>query len=548
MKRFSKIIVTIFITLVTFTFSSCSSGIEKGDIVIIYTTDVHCGVDDNIGYSSLSAYVKKTKELNENVTLVDAGDAIQGNMIGNVSKGKYIIDIMNELNYDLYVLGNHEFDYGLDELKDRISEFNGDVISCNVSYTGQNENKLSEVKPYSIVDYGFAKVGYVGVTTPTVTTVSNPSTFKENDEIVYSFAGSNLFEVVQNNIDECHRLGCNYVVLVTHLGYLDNYSPNSSPELIANTTGVDAVIDGHSHQTLPCNYYENKTGDLVPLCTAGYKMNAFGRITITKNGDIHLGIITSYPDKDEIIENKIVKISSKIEEETNQVVATNDLDLSLYDDAGIRMARSREIGLGDLVADSFRYVLDSDIAFVNGGGLRDNLKKGELTYGAIKNVLPFDNTLCIVMASGQRILDYLEFVSRKTESEYSDGTKAIGENGGFAQVSGLKYTIDTSIESSVVTDSTGAYVSIEGQRRVKDVMILENGQYVEIDLNKQYTITAANFILLEGGDGANMFMDCKVIAKNVMLDSEALTKYIVDVLHGNLKDQYENSGNRITIE
>ena len=548
MKYFSKIVAIVFVALVTFTIPACGINLEKSDIVIIYTTDVHCGVDDNIGYASLSAYVKRTKALNDNVTLVDAGDSIQGSMIGNVSKGKYIIDIMNELNYDLYVLGNHEFDYGLDELKDRISEFNGDVISCNISYTGQNENKLSEVKPYSIVDYGFAKVGYVGVTTPTVPTVSSPSTFKENDEIVYSFAGNNLYEVVQNNIDECHRLGCKYVILVTHLGYLDNYSPNSSPELIANTTGAIAVIDGHSHQMLPCNYYKNKTGELVPLCTAGYKMNVFGRITITKNGDVHLGVITSYPDKDEQIESKIAEISDKIAEEVNQVVATNDLSLSLYDDAGIRMARNREIGLGDLVADSFRNVLNSDIAFVNGGGLRDNLKSGELTYGDIKNVLPFDNTLCMVKASGQQILDYLEFVSRHTQSEYSNGLKAVGENGGFAQVSGLKYTIDPSIDSSVVTDSTGAFVSIEGQRRVKNVMVLENGQYVAIVPNRQYTITSIDFLLLEGGDGANMFMDCEVVARNVMIDSEALTNYIVDVLQGNLKDLYENIGNRITIE
>ena len=99
-----------------------------------------------------------------------------------------------------------------------------------------------------------------------------------------------------------------------------------------------------------------------------------------------------------------------------------------------------------------------------------------------------------------------------------------------------------------VDDNTGAYVGIEGQRRVKNVMVSENGQYVEIDPNRQYTITATNFILSEGGDGANMFMDCEVIAKNVMLDSEALIKYIFDVLQGNLKDSYGSIGDRITIE
>lgn len=550
MGKLTKFVAGFVIAFfVIMTMPACTLDIEirANDIVIIYTTDVHCGVDDNIGYSALSAYVKNTKRVEENVTLVDAGDAIQGALIGSLSKGKYIIDIMNELNYDCYVLGNHEFDYGLDELALRIGEFNGDVLSCNISYKGEGESKLKDVKPYSIIDYGFAKVGYVGVTTPTVPTTSSPDNFYVDGELIYDFAGDNLFEVVQSNIDKCHELGCDYVVLVTHLGYLDNYSPNSSPELIANTSGAIAVIDGHSHQTLACNYYKNKDGVLVPLCTAGYKMNVIGRITITGNGDVHVGIITSYPDTDGEMEQKIQEIEDLIDEEVLRVICTNDLALSIYDEAGIRISRAREIGLGDLIADAFKDVLDTDIGIINGGGIRDNLKSGELTFGDIKNVMPFDNQLCVVKATGQQILDYLEFTSRKTQAEYSNGTNAIGENGGFAHVSGLKYTIDTSIESSVEVDSAGAFVGITGERRVKNVLVCQNGEYVPIDKDKTYTITSVGFILLEGGDGANMFMGCEVVAENIILDSDALTNYIVDVLQGNLKEKYEVVGDRITI-
>ena len=145
MKKHSYLAIVLVLAIVLCLFiPACSKTAEDSDIVIVYTTDVHCGVDDNIGYASLAAYVKKTKEVSKNFTLIDAGDAMQGNLIGSLSKGKYIIDIMNALNYDLYAVGNHEFDYGVDELSKRIDEFNGEFISCNLSYTGKKENEISK--------------------------------------------------------------------------------------------------------------------------------------------------------------------------------------------------------------------------------------------------------------------------------------------------------------------------------------------------------------------------------------------------------------------
>ena len=548
MKKHSYLIIALILVIVfSLVVPSCSKKAEDSDIVIVYTTDVHCGVDDNIGYASLAAYINKTKQVSSNFTLIDAGDAMQGNLIGSLSKGKYIIDIMNYLNYDIYAIGNHEFDYGIDELSKRINEFNGDFISCNLSYIGSKENKISKVKPYSIKDYGFAKVGFVGVTTPSTLVSSNPANFIEDGEVVYSFHAETLFEEVQKNIDECKELGCKYVVLVSHLGYTDNYEPYSSIDLIKNTSGAIAVIDGHSHQVASCNYYKDKSGQMIPLCAAGYKMNAIGRITITKEGDVHLGIINSYSEKDENAQSLIEEINLKIENEVSKVVATSDLAMSIFDPSGIRIVRTREVAIADVVADAYKDASGADIAFANGGGVRADLKAGDITYGDIKNVLPFDNTLCIIKATGAQILDYLEFASRKTEHEYTDGTRALGEFGGFAQVSGLKYTIDTTIPSSVIVDESGNFVKIEGERRVKSVQVLQGDEYVPIDADKTYTICSLNFILLDGGDGVTMFEENEVISKNVMLDSEALIRYIVDVLHGSLKEKYEIVGNRITI-
>ncbi|MBE6133681.1 MAG: bifunctional metallophosphatase/5'-nucleotidase [Erysipelotrichaceae bacterium] len=544
MNRYIKTIICLGLSL-TF-LSGCNNEIGE-DIVLVYTSDVHCGIDDNIGYSSLASYVKQEKKVNKNFTLIDAGDAIQGALIGSLSKGKYIIEIMNELGYDIFTLGNHEFDYGMDALSEVVSSFNGDVLSCNISYTGKKENKLKEVKPYSIIDYGFAKVGYVGVTTPTTLVTSNPASFKEDNVVVYDFSENDLFEKVQQNIDECKKLGCKYVVLVTHLGYTDTYKPYTSIDLISNTSGAIAVLDGHSHQVVSCNYYPNKDGVQIPLCTPGYKMNVFSKMTITKSGDVQLGLISKYDPKDSDMDKLIEGINKKIDDDTKKVVATSDLALSIYDESGIRIARNREIGLGDLCADAIRDVGDSDIAVLNGGGLRDNLKDGDLTFGDIKKVFPFNNTLCTVRASGQNILDYLEFAARKTEEEYCKDGKALGENGAFAQVSGLKYTIDTSIPSSVVTTSEGNFVEVSGERRVKDVFVLENDNYVPIDSSKIYRVSSLNFILINGGDGANMFMNCEVLNPNIMMDSEALIYYIASVMQGKLKDTYGSTGERIKI-
>ena len=144
-KRF---IISLLMSLMTVSLVSCGKTDptdpkdppkkEDKDISIIYTTDVHCGVDKNLGYAKVENY-KKNLEKTNYVALVDAGDYLQGEFIGAISKGEYIIDVMNEMKYDVVTLGNHEFDYGIDVLKDRLTQYQGDVVSCNFSYIGNKE-------------------------------------------------------------------------------------------------------------------------------------------------------------------------------------------------------------------------------------------------------------------------------------------------------------------------------------------------------------------------------------------------------------------------
>ena len=515
--------------------------VQDKDISIIYTTDVHCGVDTNLGYAKVEAYKKNLQKTNY-VALVDAGDYLQGEFIGAISKGEYVMEIINEMNYDVVTLGNHEFDYGIDVLKSRLTEFKGEVVSCNFSYIGNKENKLNMVKPYVIKEYGIKKVAYIGITTPETLTASDPKLFLEDGKFAYDFGAKtaeDFYNLIQENIDECKAKGADYVIALSHLGSPESFKPFSSIDVIKNTTGVDAFLDGHSHIDLPWTKEKNKDNKDTLLVDTGYKLNEFASLTISKDGEISYEFINSYDSVDEDMDKFVKGIKAKAEEAGDKVVAHIDTDLN-----GDRLfVRTREAPIGNLIADAYRYYGESDIAFVNGGGIRTGLTKGDVTYEDIMNVHPFGNVLTKKKTTGSKIRDYLEFTSMKV-------TDVPEENqfGAFAQVSGLKYTVDTTINSTVETTTSGEFIRVAGDRRVKDIKVLENNTYVDLIDSKEYTIASHNFLLDSGGDGANMFINDETIATSSLFDYEVLIYYIVDVLKGELVSKYSKAEDRIIIE
>lgn len=211
------------------------------------------------------------------------------------------------------------------------------------------------------------------------------------------------------------------------------------------------------------------------------------------------------------------------------------------------MTRSRETTVGDFFADAIRFALDSDVAFINGGGVRNSISAGEVTYGDLFNVAPFQNCLSLVKATGQQILDALEFGARFTERIYKLDGNAVGESGAFLQVSGLKYTIDTSVESSVILDENDMFAGFENDnRRVGNVMILENGEYVPIDPEKTYLVGGINYVLLDSGDGNTAFNGSEVVIENGITDVEALRAYLDAI--GGFGEKYRETDGRIIIE
>ena len=550
MNRIKRIALVMAIALVSVTMLFAQGAAEaleaQKDIVVLYTNDVHCAIDNNIGYAGLASY-KAEMEKDNFVVLVDAGDAIQGDTIGTVSKGEYLVDIMNEVGYDFCVLGNHEFDYGTDVLSSLLEKAKAQYLNATITYTGNGKNLLAKTVPYAIERYGFLDVAFIGVSTPESITKSTPRYFMEGDEFVYDFAaGEDLYKTVQSVVDEVREKGADFVVVISHLGVEEGSEPNRATDLIANTTGIDALIDGHSHTTAPFELIADKSGKKVVYTQTGTKLNAIGKLTITKDGSIKAELV-SEAEKDPEVTAFIDNLKSEYESLVNTVVAHTAVELSITDENGVRAVRNRETAIGDLCADAYRAVADTDIAFVNGGGIRATIKKGDITTANMISVHPYGNYLCSCYATGAEILDALEHSVANTQAVAAQDGKAVGESGGFLQVSGLKFTIDTSIPSSVKKDDKGLFVAVEGERKVKDVYVEKNGEWEPIDPEATYTVACHNYMLQDMGDGYTMFADNQYILDNVMLDNQVIITYICDFLGGNVGEEYSAPQGRITI-
>lgn len=533
---------------------ACSGSQEEQtqDIIILYTNDVHCAVDENIGFAGLAAYRNACLKKTPYVTLADVGDAIQGNTLGTVSHGEYAVTLMNEIGYDFAVLGNHEFDFGMERLSEHMKNAKAQYLGCNIRYTGDGETALEGLKPYEILSYGDTQVAFIGVSTPESIVSSTPSYFMEHGSFVYDFyagdGGKRLYNCVQAYVDECREQGADYVILLSHLGDDISASPYTSVELIGQTEGVDAVLDGHAHHEIPCRVERNRAGKDVLLSSTGTGMKNIGQLTISTAGNLTVGLITDYAVKDSSIQTAVATVKGQYEEQLLQTVAESDHVLSCYE-GDIRLVRNRETAIGNFCADAYRWISGADIAFVNGGGIRADLPSGQITYADLIAVNPFGNTLCMAEVTGQAIADALEFSCRFTQKQSAEDGRATGEFGGFLQVSGLRFTIDTGISSSVVTDDNGMFVSLGKERRVKNVEVLgKDGAYAPLVPEKIYTVASQNYMIKRMGDGYTMFAGCQLPIDEGMQDYQILIDYMTEALGGIISEKYAAPEGRITVK
>ena len=519
---------------------------KSNDIVILHTNDVHCGVSDGLGYAGVAAYKAEMEQTHNFVTLVDCGDAIQGEPIGLLSAGSYLVDIMNEVGYDFATFGNHEFDFKLPRLAELTKLAKYEYLSCNFKYTGKGTSDIS-YKPYEIVDYGGTKVAFVGITTPESFVKSTPAYFQDdNGNFIYNLSedkdGTALYQAVQTTVNAAKAEGAKYVVAIAHLGMEGTTEYWTSEAVIKNTNGIDAMLDGHSHEEFS-KTVANKDGDDVVLAQTKTKLANLGKLTISADGKITSELISAkdYTEKDEHITEFITGITDKFSAELSEVVGKSEIDLPDYDENGKRLVRNSETALGNLAADAFRVMLDADIGIMNGGGLRKPIKAGDITLNTLFSVFPWGNLPCKVAVTGQTVLDMLEMGAINYPKE----------SGGFMHVSGLTYTIISGAESTIETTDKGEFIKITGARRVTNVQVLNKstGKYEPINAKKIYTLGGIDYTILYCGDGFNMFKDAKLVqrADATMTDAKMVLSYIKNKLGGTIGSEYAALQGRISV-
>ena len=383
---------------------------------------------------------------------------------------------------------------------------------------------------YVILEAGGCRIAFVGAATPETFTKSTPAYFMDDEgNFIYDFSqgedGEKLYNAVQSCVDAAVAEGADYVVVLSHLGIDAISSPYTSSELIENTTGIDVVLDGHSHSVLEQEVVLNAAGEEVLLSSTGTKLERVGALVIAGDGSLSTKLHTESIFQDDEAAEYIASVKAQYEALLNEVVAVSEVSLYVNDpETGARMVRSCETNMADLCADAYRAATGADIAMVNGGGVRAGIEIGDVTYGNMLSVHPFGNTVCMVEATGQEILDALEI-----------GIMGLpGEDGSFQHVSGMSYEVNTAIPTSVVLDTEGMFVEVAGERRVSNVLV--NGE--PIDPEKTYKLASSNYMLKLAGGGISMFQDNALLLDEIMLDNQALIQYIVEELGGVVGEEY----------
>ena len=527
--------------------SAAAPKTTEKDIVLVHTNDVHGRIVEEkgrdkttsvVGDAKLATVIENERAKKDQTTVVlDAGDAFQGLPISNSSKGEERAKILNEINYDAMAVGNHEFDFGLDEAKKYKQILKFPLLSSNTYVDGARLFEASTIidKDKSVKG---DEVVVIGVTTPETATKTHP---KNVQGVTFKDPIPEVLNVVKEIQAKAKATGDDYktYVILAHLG-VDTTTPNewrgstladelSKSPLLKGKRVV--VIDGHSHTV------ESKTyGDNVTYNQTGSYLNNIGKVTLKPNSLLGTPSLIKASETTNVTPNAEVKklvdqIKAKYDAENAVVVVKNSpVELS-----GTREnVRVRETNLGNVVADSLYeygqtgFQNKTDIAVTNGGGLRETIAKDKpITKGSVIAVLPFGNTISQIKVTGQNVLDMFEKSLGSILQVDKAGKTILDENGqtllepsgGFLHVSGAKVYYDTNLPS--------------GKRVLRvEVKNHDTGAYDELDLNKTYYLTTNDF-LAAGGDGYTMLGGAREegpsmdVAFQNYLEKADLTKYAV---------------------
>ncbi len=519
----------------------------SGKLVIVHTNDIHgYAVTDpsepSVGYAQIKQYTTDAKSTGADVLLLDAGDASQGQPIVNLSKGANAIQFMNITGYDAMCPGNHEFDWGVDQFLQNVGNAAFPVLCANMLRTS---DKTLYFEPYKIFETGNYKVGIIGLDTPETLTKANPALMQN----VSFLMGDDLYACAQQYVDELKAAECDLIVVLGHLGVDDESAGNRSTDVIANTTGIDLFIDGHSHVELneEVQQKHEEGAEDVPttlLVSTGSYGHNIGEVVFdgeSLSASLYKAQSTAvgatYGDAE--VSEEIGQFDDEINAQLSATFATTEVLLNGERSPGVR---TEETNLGDFATDAMLWqanqVYSEPVvaAFNNGGGIRASIQIGDVTMKDMKTVFPFGNTLQIMTLKGSEMLELFEASSYCTPEPL----------GGFMQVSGIVMTIDTTVpyvNGDQYPDSTYYAPADPGAR-----VTIESVGGEPFDLDAEYVIVTNDFSAA-GGDQCYVlkYANQQTGYNTYVALEDALINYTTEVLGGVIGEEYAEPQGRITV-
>ncbi|MBQ8076423.1 MAG: bifunctional metallophosphatase/5'-nucleotidase, partial [Oscillospiraceae bacterium] len=484
------------------------------------------------GYAVMAALKDSFSASGADVYMVDAGDFSQGTIYVSSSKGASAVTMMNAAGYDVVTLGNHEFDFGYQQLKKNLSRANFSVICADV-YLDETGETIYDATKVIETPNGL-KLGFFGMETPETATKVNPGLIQE-----ISFATfDDLYASAQLAVDSLKEQEVDLVICLSHLGVDAESAANGyrSIDVYDKVTGIDFMIDGHSHTVMTAG----ENGE--PIQSTGTAFQNVGVIVIdneTKTIEDHYLIEAVGLPADPIVAAAAQGIIETVDAEYGTPFATTEVLLNGERDPG---NRTEQTNLGTLITDAMvwsvvvsggveKYYDAPVVGITNGGGIRAPIEIGEVTKKDINTVLPFGNTVAVVYVTGAELLEALEASTYCTP-------EAIG---GFPQTCGIDWVLDTTVEydQGDIYTLNGKESSYYAPASIKRVTINAiNGE--PFDEAATYAVVTNNFCAA-GGDTYNVFN--RAYAQGFGFDTgipmdEAVMDYVAEVLEGVIGDAY----------
>lgn len=470
---------TIFNRLHTLLQTSAQASNYTGTVNIVHVNDVHGYVsEDNsaIGFAKMAGFYEQMAAENPNTIFLDAGDCFSGSTSTAIDQGESVARILKTVGIDAMVAGNHDFNYGTDQLLKLAGMVNYPVLSANMVYKETNENILDGYEIITL-DNGM-EVAVIGLTTPVAESMG-AANVKYVDAI----------ETCQTLVDEL-KPQVDLVIALTHIGDAEG-SVMSSVMLANQVTGLDLIIDGHSHTELPKGRVENG----VLIAQAGEYSHNIGLVELAfEDGelvDATAQLITKanaadLPEKQGTAE-LVAALDAKSGDYFAQVVGKTEVTL----DGTAPGIRTGETNLGSLFADVMRAEAGADIGLFKAGIIGGKIEPGDITKGNLVNIARVNSLVIKKEVTGADIMEFLNYYLKPFPNA----------NGEFQQISGITYVIDPNLTED----------------KVFNVMV--GG--VPLELNQIYTVAT----VLGSNDGPGL-INGKLLDGNVGFTMDIMEKYI----------------------